>query len=155
MAKFILILLLVVLILTLHLGILPSIYQPITRYFSLPIVFISFVAFLGSTEMALFCACLLGLSLDFYSPFFFGFYTLVFLLSILVIQFFITNFFQHKNLGSLLAANVLPLFVYQLVYAVYYFFSPRLSGLLSTHLLIFFWQILVYSYSLLFLFSLL
>ena len=146
MVKIIFKFIIIVLIVVLHLSVLSSVDISLTKYFSLPIIFISFVAFLEPMSSAILSACLLGLLLDLYSPVFFGFYIIVFLLSAFAIQFFMTNFFQHKNLGSLLATSVLPLLIYQLIYLVYYYFSSYSGSNLSPqYLLIFFWQVLIHS----------
>ncbi len=145
MARFIFLLFSIILILALYLGVLPVIAPALIRYFSLPVIFISFVALAGSLSGALCSAVILGLVLDLYSPFSFGLYSLVFLLSVLAIRFFISNFFQHKNFTSLLLANLLSLLICQLCFLLNNFFVASQNILSTSRLLIFFWQILIHS----------
>jgi rod shape-determining protein MreD len=146
MTKFIFIFFAVVFIIFLHFGFLPVIVPDYFYFFNLPLLFIALVAFFNPWEITLFATITLGLFLDLYSPVFLGFYTIVLVISALVIKFFLANFFQHKNFLSLMVANIVPLVVFQLVYIIYYFFSPRLNSLSSQYLLVFFVQLLVHSF---------
>lgn len=121
MARFFLIALAALLILTLQISVLPVISWSLTQLVCLPLIFISFLALLDSFSVSLFTGALLGLLMDLYSPYFFGFYTIIFLLSIILIKFFHLNFFQHKNLGSLLIANLLSLIIFKIFCLTNYF----------------------------------
>jgi hypothetical protein len=140
MAKLIFTILAILVVFVVQISVLPSISWFLPRLIFLPLILISFIALLGNLGLAFFVACLLGIILDFYSPYFFGFYTLVFLLVVLVIKFFHLNFLQHKNLSSLLAANIFSLIIFQTACLFYAFFSGS-SGLSWRQWLFFFGQV--------------
>ena len=79
MARFIYLLLLIILIIVFYLGFLPAIVPRFSFFINLPLIFLSLVAFFSTLELALFSAAILGLFLDLYSPLFFGFHLLTFL----------------------------------------------------------------------------
>ncbi|KKS40360.1 hypothetical protein A3H03_00540 [Candidatus Kuenenbacteria bacterium RIFCSPLOWO2_12_FULL_42_13] len=140
MARFIYLLLLIILIIVFYLGFLPAIVPRFSFFINLPLIFLSLVAFFSTLELALFSAAILGLFLDLYSPWFFGFHLLTFLSVMVIIKFFLSNFFQNKNLLSLIATVILPIFIYQIFYLVRLFISFDSIGTLS-HWLFFLGQI--------------
>ena len=143
MVKFIFITLAALVIFVVQTSVLPTIFLSLPKLVCLPLILVSFIALLGNLSRPLFVACLLGVFMDLYSPYFFGFYTLVFLFSVLIIKFLHLNFLQHKNLGSLLAANIFSLIILQAFSLVSCFFSSTMS-LSWRERLFFFGQIVVH-----------
>lgn len=141
MVRFVYLFLAIILITVFYLGFLPATVPRFSFFVNVPLIFLSLVAFFGTVELALFSAALLGLFLDLYSPWFFGFHLLTFLSSMVIIKFFLLNFFQNKNLLSLATTVVLPIFIYQLFYLGYLFASFDSMGPPS-HWLSFFSQII-------------
>lgn len=141
MTRFIYFFLVIILLTVFYLGFLPAAVPRFSFFINLPLIFLSLVAFFSTLELSLFSAAMLGLFLDLYSPWFFGFHLLAFLSSIVVIKFFLLNFFQNKNRLSLAAIVVLPIFIYQLFYLGYLFISFDSIGP-SSHWLSFFSQII-------------
>ncbi len=143
MLKPILITLIIIFLVVVQISLLPSLGWFIPLLLNLPLLFVACSALWLDFSLAVFIACLAGLFLDYYSPFFFGFFSLVFLLSVLLIKFFHLNFFQHRNLGSFLIANLLSLLVFRAIGLVTYFFF--LSQALSvTHWIFFLGQLVVH-----------
>ncbi|NMC51238.1 hypothetical protein GYA54_00720 [Candidatus Kuenenbacteria bacterium] len=145
MTRFILIFLAIIFITLLHLGFLPSILGGNFFYLHLPLLFIVFVSFFAALDLGVFAVSMLGLFLDLYSPLFFGFYSLVFIITILIIKFFIFNFFQHKNFFSLLLSSSIGLIVFHLFSLGYNFLSLGSSAFNPHYLVVFFYQLLFHS----------
>ncbi len=145
MGKLLIIFLAALLVFTAQISILPAISWFLLQLICLPLIFISCLALLSPILLSLFAGVALGLFMDLYSPYFFGFYTLVFLLSIMLIKFFHLNFFQHKNLGSLLVANLLALLVFKVFSLASYFLSGA-SALAWPESLFFFGQIIAHCF---------
>ncbi|HOZ36801.1 MAG TPA: hypothetical protein PLR18_03145 [bacterium] len=131
MFKQILIILIIIFSIVIQISLLPSLGWFVPLVINLPLLIAASFALWVDFALAIFIACLAGLFLDYYSPFFFGFFSLVFLLSTLLIKFFCLNFLQHRNLGSFLVANFFALLVLRVTGLLAYFFlapeNPSLS----------------------------
>lgn len=78
-----------------------------------------FVLALGSFRLALFWAFGLGFFMDIYSFLPFGVYLATFLATVIIMNFFLVNFFTNRSLYSFLALTLLCLLVHEIfVYAL-------------------------------------
>lgn len=161
MFKLFSILLIVILLIALEIGFLPGFSSNLNLLINLPLLFVLLLVFFADFETAFIGALLSGFFLDLYSPFFFGFFTLLFLIELLVINFFISHVLQNKRLRSLLALNLIALIVWQSIYSLVVFISYKLSEaaigpvFASPHLSYFFYSLTIHSLLLLFLYRLL
>jgi len=132
----------IILITTLQLGFLPGLNYNLALFVNLPLLFIVFITFFYHTETAIVAALFLGLMLDLYSPLFFGFYIILFLIEISVIRFFILHILQNKNLAVFLLVNLLAVLIWQIIYLAIIIFQGNLTGQYLANIL---WQLLAHS----------
>lgn len=107
-------LLLIILTLALELGFLPGLESRLPLILNLPLLLLVLAVFFVKTDEALSLALLLGLFFDLYSPYFFGFYLIIFSLLVIILKLIITRLFEHKKLLSFLAINLLAIFFWQI-----------------------------------------
>ena len=100
----------------LQLGLLPGLSIKLPLLINLPLLLIVFVAYFYDTQISLFLAIIPGLLLDIYSPLFFGFFTIVFLVEVMAIIFFTDNILQHRNLSVLILINFIAIIIWQVMY---------------------------------------
>lgn len=88
----------------------------IRAYFFLPLLILSLVIFLADFETTLFYALFLGLFMDLYSLKFFGFYMVSFTVVVVLSRFLVRHYFDHKKFITLLAANIISVLLWHLLY---------------------------------------
>ena len=112
----------------LQIGFLPGINYHLPLLINLPLLLLVFIIYFYHYETALLAAVFAGLILDFYSPLFFGFFILIFLIEVLAIKFILKSILQHKNLAVLILVNLIAIIIYQIIYLAVFWGSAKSSG---------------------------
>ncbi len=73
-----------------------------------------FFALFSDINLALFYVLITGFLFDLYSPYFFGFYSLLLLGELAAIKFFVYYFLRHQNLFTYLILNLLAIIIWHL-----------------------------------------
>ena len=129
MLKFLFILISIFLLVVIQIGFLPGLNNNLSLFVNLPLLFIVLMAFFFDYELAIASALLLGLFLDLYSHFFFGFFIIALVIQVLIIKFFTLHILQNKRLLSLLLINLIAIIIWQLVYILTSLFMAKLNNL--------------------------
>ena len=112
----------------LQIGFLPGINYHLALLINLPLLLLVFIIYFYHYETAILAAVFIGLILDFYSPLFFGFFVLLFLIEVLAIKFILKTILQHKNLAVLILVNLISIIIYQIIYLAVFLGSAKSSG---------------------------
>jgi len=129
MFKFILSLISIMAIIVFQIGFLPGLNYSLSFLVNLPLLFVVFISILSSFDRGLATVFLLGLFMDLYSPLFFGFFTIVLLVELILIKIFLFYFLQNKNLAVFLLINLISLIIWYLIYFIIILINIKLSRL--------------------------
>lgn len=128
MSRYIYLFLSIIVVLIIQIGVLPAIHSFLEFKIILPVLFFTLIAFLLDYSTTLTTAFVLGLFLDMYSAYFFGFYIIVFIIIALTIHFSLQNTFEHKNFATFIIINLLALFIYHLLTTLYILVAASFQG---------------------------
>src|SRR3989338_4536904 len=128
MLKIFSLLLVIILVIALQIGFLPGIDYQLALLINLPLLLLVFISYFYHYGTAVLAAVFAGLILDVYSPLFFGFFILLFLLEVFAIKAILKSILQHKNLAVFILVNLISLIIYQIIYLVVLLSAAKFSS---------------------------
>lgn len=114
MRQFIYLFLLSFILVIFSLAIAPVLFGQLAFVINPALLFLVFAVLFFDFNLSLFYVLITGLLFDFYSPFFFGFYLLLFLIELGLIKAFIYYFLRQQNIFTYLILNFLAIVIWYL-----------------------------------------